>query len=177
MIEIRENLKINPLLVTFSTTGLLYIILAVFMPFQAFTTLVIFILIALLSLSLVNIFSGLVVGVMGVSERVITVLHSSVILIFTWISLTISMQKPMFSTEMVMELLIFSFYMIAGVIIIMGVVNRGYPNWFRISNFIFSGVTILISLIARTQPSIGFILLTLIITALFVLVKSLGKDA
>lgn len=177
MIKINENIRINPLLITFAAIGVLYVILAVFVPFNSFATLVIFILITLVSLSLVNIFSSLVVGFMSVSERIITILHSTIIFIFTALSLINSMQKSMFSTEMIMDLLIISFYMIGGIVIVMGLINTGYPNWFRIANFIFGLVTLLISLIALTQPSIGFLLLILVITSFFSIVKALGKNA
>jgi len=177
MVKIKENITLNPLLTTFVSILLLYIILAIFIPFNTITTIVIFILITLVSLSLVNIFSSFVIGFMSVSERVITVLHSFIIFIFTGISLGLSMDKPMFSIEMVMQLLIFSFYMIGGIFIFLGLINTGFPNWFRISNFIFGLVTLLLSLIALTNPQIGFLLLTLIITSLMIIVKTLGKNS
>jgi hypothetical protein len=176
MLKIRANLKYNPLLIIFTAIGILYVILAIFIPFYSFATLVVFILISLVSLSIVNMISGLVIGTMSVSERIITVLYSIIIFIFMGISLMISMQKPMFSTEIIMDFLIISFYMIGGIVIVMGIINTGYPNWFRIANFIFGLITLLISLIALMQPSIGIFLLILILTSLFIIVKASDKD-
>ena len=177
MLKIRDNLKISPLIIIFASIGIMYVIFAISIPFYSFATLIVFILITLVSLSVVNIISSLVIGFMSVSERIITIMHSFIILMFTTISLMISMQKSMFSTELIMGLLIISFFMIGGIIIVMGMINTGYPNWFRITNFIFGLITLVISLIALMQPSIGFYLLILIITALFTIFKALGKDA
>lgn len=176
MIKIKQNLVLNPLLITFIAVGLWYIIIAIFLPFDSLTTLVVFILIALLSLSISNIVYSLTPGFMSVSERIINIIHSSIILILTTVSLTLSMQKPMFSMTRIMSFLIFSFFIIGVISSILALINTGYPNWFRLTNLLFGIVTLLISLIALTQPLIGYLLLTLIITSFMIIAKTLKKS-
>jgi hypothetical protein len=70
-----------------------------------------------------------------------------------------------------MSFLIVSFFIIGGVLLVLGFVNTGFPRQFRLSNVIFGLATLLISLIALIFPLLGYSLLILIVTALLIIVK------
>ena len=173
MREIKIASIIKPQLITFGVITLLYVLLSFFRPFDAFTTLTIFILIALMSYSLANIIFSLGPGFMSVSERIMNVMHSSIIFILTLVSITLSMEKPMFSIEVVMSILIISFFIIGGVYIVFGSINTGFPKQFRLVNFLLGFISILLSLIALIFPLLGYLLLTIILTSLTVIKKVL----
>ncbi len=171
MRKIKIGLRIKPQLITFGTTILLYFLLALFSPFDAFTTLIVFTLIALMSYSLANIIFSLAPGFMSVSERIINVLHSSIIFLLTLVSVMLSMEKPMFSIEVIMSFLIISFFIIGGIYIVFGLINTGFPKSFRLANFILGIITLLLSLVALLFPLLGYLLLTIILSSLTVIKK------
>lgn len=171
MKKIKITLGINPLLITFGAIILLYVISSFFSPFDSFTTLVIFILIALMSYSIANIIFSLTPGFMSVSERIINVLHSSIIFLLTLVSVILSMEKPMFSIEIVMSFLIISFFIIGGIYFVLGLINTEFSKQFRLSNFLLGFITIILSLIALIFPLLGYLLLTIIITSLMFIKK------
>lgn len=175
MRKIKEPLTINPLLITYGTIFLLYIILAIFNPFDSLTTLTIFVLITLMSYSIANIIFSITPGTLSVSERIISIMHSFIMFLLTTVSITLSMEKPMFSIEVVMSFLIFSFFIIGGFYFLLGLINTGFPKWFRRSNLIFGSFTIGLSLIALIFPLSGYLLLSIIITALMIIKKTLGS--
>lgn len=177
MRDIKEQIPINPLQITFVTIFLLYVIWAIFYPFDSLSTLTIFVLITLAGYSIANIIFSVVPGTMSVSERFINVAHSTIILMFSTVSMTLAMVKPMFSMEVIMSFLIISFYIIGGIYIVLGLINLGFPKWFRRSNFLFGLITLLFSLIASLFPLLGYMLLMIIITTLMIIMKSLDLNS
>ena len=176
MRKIKLASRINPRLISFGAIILLYVISSFFSPFNSLTTLTIFILIALLSYSLVNIIFSLTPGFMSVSERIINILHSSMISLLTSVSLVLSMEKPMFSIEVIMSYLIISFFIIGGVYIVFGLINTDFPKNLRLSNLIFGFITVLFSLIALIFPLLGYLLLTIINISLMIIKTALEVD-
>jgi hypothetical protein len=177
MKDIKEQIPINPLQITFVAIFLLYIISAILDPFDSFSALAIFVLIALAGYSIANILFSVVPGSMSVSERIINAAHSVVILMFTTVSISLAMVKPMFSIEIIMHFLIISFFIIGGIYIVLGLINLGFPKWFRRSSLFFGLITLIFSLIAILFPLLGFTLLMIIITILMIMMKSLELDS
>ena len=110
MKKFKEPIPINPLQITFVTIFLLYVISAIFNPFDSISTLTIFVLITLSGYSIANIIFSVVPGTMSVSERIINVAHSTIILLFMSVSISLAIDKPMFSIEIIMNFLIISFF-------------------------------------------------------------------
>lgn len=177
MRKIKISLRIKPQLITFGTTILLYLILALFSPFDAFTTLVVFTLIALMSYSLANIIFSLATGFMSISERIMNVLHSSIISLLTLVSVMLSMEKHMFNIEIIMSFLILSFFIIGGIYIVFGFMNTGFPKSLRLANILLGIITLLLSLVALLFPLLGYLLLTIILTSLTVIKKVLELES
>ena len=177
MRNIKTALRIKPQLITFGIITIIYVILSFFSPFDAFTTLIIFVLIALMSYSLANIIFSLAPGFISASERIMNILHSTVIFLLTSISLTLSMEKPMFSIEVVMSFLIISFFVIGGGYIVFGLINTGFPKHFRLNNFLLGFITIILSLIALIFPLLGYLLLAIVMTSLTVIKKAFEVES
>ncbi len=177
MRKIKIALRIKPQLITFGAAILFYVILAFFSPFDAFSTLVVFTLIALMSYSLANIIFSLAPGFMSISERIMNILHSSVIFILTLVSVMLSMEKHMFSIEVIMSFLIISFFIIGGIYIVFGLMTTGFPKSFRLANFLLGIIALLLSLVAILFPLLGYSLLTIILTSLTVIKKFLELES
>lgn len=177
MREIKEDIKINPKLVVFGTIGLFFVIMAVFIPFDSIRVLVIFILITLMSSSLVNIIYSLASRFMRFSEKLTNFVYSFLMFLFTSVLVMFSIAKPVYSKIVVMNILIISIFIIGGIYIILGLINTGFPKWFRLSNLILGLFTLLLSLIALTFPLLGYSFLAIVITALLTIMKILDEKS
>jgi len=172
MKKIIEEVKIKPLLPTVSAIMILYLILAFFDPLNSLTMLAFFVLMTLFSSALSVIIYNLLPLKVSFSERLINILHSFIIVLFTTVSISYAIQKPFFIKEVINNLLILTLFIIGCSYIVFGLIYTGFPKLFRQGNILTGFISIIFSLITiLVSLFLGYIFLIIILCTLTVLSK------
>ena len=180
MIKIIEDIKIKPLIPTVSAIIILYLILAFFDPSNSLTMLAFFVLMTLFSSALSVIIYNLLPLKVSFSERLVNILHSFIIVMFTAVAISYATQKPFFIKEVINNLLILTLIIIGCSFIVFGLIYTGFPKVFRQFNifvgFILTGfISIIFSLITIAVPILGYLFIIIILCTLTVLSNILGE--
>ncbi len=175
MLKIREDIKIKPAIPTFSAIIMLYLMLAFFDSTSSLIMLGFFVLLALFSSTLSVIIYNSLPLIINFSERLINILQSFVIGMFTAVSIYYAIQKPFFMKEAMINLLILTLIVIGCSYIVFGLINTGFPKLFRQSNIFTGFVSIILSVITTVVPALGYLFLIIILCTLMVLNKVLGE--
>ena len=173
MLKTTEDVKIKPLIPTFSVIIILYLISAFFDSTNSLTMLAFFILMSLFSSALsVIIYNSMPLKV-GFSERLVNILHSFIIVMFTAVSIFYATQKPFFIKEVINNLLILTLFIIGCSYIVFGLININFPKLFRQFNILIGFISIIFSLITITVSIVllGYLFLIIILCTLTVLSK------
>ncbi len=175
MLKIREDIKIKPAIPTFSAIIMLYLMLAFFDSTSSLIMLGFFVLLALFSSTLSVIIYNSLPLIINFSERLINILQSFVIGMFTAVSIYYTIQKPFFMKEAMINLLILTLIVIGCSYIVLGLINTGFPKLLRQSNIFTGFVSIILSVITTVVPALGYLFLIIILCTLMVLNKVLGE--
>jgi hypothetical protein len=171
MVKNIEDIKIKPLIPTVSAIIMLYLILAFFDPSNSLTMLALFVLMTLFSSALSVIIYNLLPLKVSFSERLVNILHSFIIVMFTAVSISYAIQKPFFIKEVINILLILTLFIIGCSYIVFGLIYTGFPKLFRQGNILIGFISIIFSLITIPVSILGYLFLIIILCTLTVLSK------
>lgn len=175
MIKIREDVRIKPVIPTFSVIVMLYLILAFIDSTNSLTMLAFFVLMSLFSSSLSVIIYNLSPVIISFSIRLVNILHSFIIFLFTITSLYYATQKPFFSIDVINNLIILTLIVIGCSYIVFGLINTGFLKLFRQFNILTGFVSIILSLITIIVPVLGYLFLIIILCTLMLLSRILEE--
>jgi hypothetical protein len=175
MIKIKEEVRVKPVIPTFSAIIILYLILAFFDPTNSLTMLAFFIFMSLFSSALSVIIYNLSPLIISFSNRLVNILHSFIIIMFAAISMYYTTQKPFFIKEVINNLIILTLIIIGCSYIVFGLINTGFPKFFRQLNILTGFVSILLSLITIAVSILGYLFLIVILCTLMALNRILEE--
>jgi len=167
----KESIAINPLKITFSTAIGMYIIFAFFDPINILHLLTIVIVIFIFSFALITIIFNLSPILLSLLRRVNNILPSVFLLMLTSFSIFANIQRPIFNTEVINMLLIFTLLIIGCIYVGFALINTGFPKWHRQINILIGSFSIISSVINITVPILGYTFLTTVICALITIDK------
>lgn len=177
MIKILEDLQIKPVTPTFSAIIILYLILAFFDSTNSLTMLAFFVLMSLFSSALSIIIYNSSPLIISFSERLVSILHSFIVITLTAISIYYATQKPFFIKDVINNLLILTLIIIGCCYIVFGLINTGFPKLFRQFNILVGGISLLISLITIAVPILGYLFLIIILCTLMILSRIVSENS
>lgn len=175
MIKIIEGIKIKPLIPTVSAIIILYLIFAFFDPSNSFTMLSFFVLMTLFSSALSVLIYNLLPLKVSFSERLVNILYSFIIVMFTAVSLSHATRRPFFIEEVINNLLILTLIIIGCSYIVFGLISTGFAKVFSQFNIFLGGISIIFSLITIVVPILGYLFLIIILCTLTILSQILEE--
>ena len=178
MIDSKEGIVANPLKLTCLVVIGMYIIFAFFNPVIILQLLAIIVVIFIFSFALITIFYYLSPILLSFSRRVTNILPSIIFVMLTSATISNNTPRPIFKTEVINILLIFTLITIGCIYIGFALINTGFvlintgfPKWHRQINILIGSFSIILSLITMMVSILGFTFLIIVICALIAIDK------
>lgn len=171
MINTTTGIAANPLKTSFLAVIVIYIVLAFFTSIDTLLLLSIIIVIFIFSYALITIIFNLSPILLSLLRRVNNILPSVFLFMLTSFSIFANIQRPIFNTEVINMLLIFTLLIIGCIYVGFALINTGFPKWHRQINILIGSFSIILSLINITVPILGYTFLTIVICALITIDK------
>ncbi|MHA1671192.1 MAG: hypothetical protein ACTSV5_11550 [Promethearchaeota archaeon] len=173
MIDSKDGIITNPLIITFIVVIGIHIILAFFSPIYISNLLIIIIVIFIFNFALTTIIFNLLPISLNFSGRAFNILPSIVLLMFASVTILYNISRPIFNTEVIEISLILTLIVIGCIYIGFALINTAFPKWHRQLNIFVGSFSIILSLINMMVlvSILGFIFLTLLIGVLIAIDK------
>ena len=165
MINSTEGIATNPLKLSFLVVIGMHIMLAFFNSVNILQLLAIIIVIYVFSYALITIIFNLSPILLSFLQRLNAILPSIVLLLLTSATIYDNTQLPIFHTEVIYFLLIFTLLIIGCIYIGFALLNTGFPKWHRQINILIGFLSIIFSLTTIIVPILGYTFLIMVICA------------
>jgi hypothetical protein len=170
-LRIRKDIKGNPLLISILIIFIAYVILAFFDFFNIISMMGLFVFSGLFSSSLSTIIFYILYREIGITERLVNVFYSVVILMFTTNAMDFLFQSNIFNIALVNDYLIITLLILGFIYVLSYIFTTGYPIWYRKGNVLIGIIAIGFSLINFIVPLIGYGFLVVFLSTVMIINK------
>ena len=150
---------------------IIYIIVGFFSIFNSISMIGIFIFIYLFSSSVATIIFYVAYRNVGIVEKGVNVLYSSILIMFTFNTIEFVTSSSSYLQNAVNELLVITLIIIGILYIVLSFFNTGYPRWYRKFSITIGMLMLGASVLCFFVPSIGNLVLIIFLSASKIVAK------